>query len=60
MRFTLPGWAREPILWIGGIVAAANIVLGVLTSDMVDLMELWESIGILTAALVGRSQVTPV
>jgi len=60
MRFTLPGWSREPILWIGGILAGLNAVYVAITADLVDITVLYQSLGILVAAFAGRTRVSPI
>lgn len=52
-------WGPEPILWLGGVVAALNVFYGIVSSDTVSIGEAWESLAILGAAVLGRSRVSP-
>ena len=60
MSFTLPGWAKEPVMWIAGIVIALQGVLDVLTGHSIDIETLYEALIILFGAFAARSQVAPV
>ncbi len=53
-------FAAEPILWLGGVVAALNLLYGAVSGDVVSLGEVWETLIVLGGALAGRSQVSPV